>query len=99
MRYFDHLNFKLPVSAVEVVEKRTSHSKLFAIPGDESPSSHKLVVSMAQIHYDDAGTLEDVDLSPVDMGTHWEVNKAVYTLRIEKSAPEITYSSPKGDKC
>ena len=64
----------------EIAELRTYTSKTH----DNGDESLTLEAHVGHIHYDDAGALQDVDLTFEDMGTYWRVTKASYKLYINK---------------
>lgn len=86
MREFDRLGKQ--IEAEEITAKRTPNSKTF----DLGNGQKRLVSSMALIHYEKDGKLEDIDLTLEDGGDHYFMNKAPYSVRIEKSSPKITYT-------
>jgi hypothetical protein len=65
---------------VEIESDRTYTSKTF----DEGGGVHSLKAFAGHIHYDDNGSLADVDLTFEDMGAYWQCTKASYQLYVSK---------------
>ena len=73
---------------MELQEKRTYSTKHF----DNGDGTFRLDTNLGHVHYKDVdGNLVDSDLTPVDMGTYWEMTKHNYHLRVAKdfAAPRL----------
>lgn len=92
MKQFDKLPLADLTGATEDVSKRKSNSKEFVL----STGKRRLVQSLKQLHYDDAGIQTDIDLTPVDLGDRWRIDQAPYIVEIRKDRLEFTYTSRKG---
>ncbi len=77
---------------IEDLSRRTSKRKVF----DKGGGKFQTQVSLGVVHYNDGNDFQDIDLTPVDMGTFWLVDKAPYTIRIIKDHPRIEYVSRLG---
>ncbi len=65
----------------EVLEKRSAVCKVF----DKGGGSH-MSVAGRHMHYEDNG-FKEIDLSPVDAGNHWLIDRAPYILKVFKNFP------------
>ncbi len=72
----------------EVVSARTLRSKTY-----DKGNGKFMVMAGGLLHYEDSG-LKEIDLTPVDGGDHWIVDKASYIAKIFKSFPlRVEYTS------
>jgi len=88
---------QVPENRVEVIEKRTSSSKIF----DLGNNKYKMVKIVSPIHYknnlnDNNEQWKDIDLTPEDKGDKFIVNKAPYNLEIPKDKIGLSYASKEG---
>jgi hypothetical protein len=84
---------RLKLDMPEIVSARTLVSKTY----DAGNGKKRLRQSMGPVHYlEDDNSWQEVDLTPVDMGDHWRIEKAFYRLTIWKDVPGIEYESRAG---
>ena len=78
------------LDAIEQVGKRTLHAKTYREFG---LGRFRFVISREPLHYIDlaTGKMEEVDLTPVERSTEYVVDKAMYSLRVSKTWPEIGF--------
>lgn len=79
----------------ELKTLRTINSKTFKLDNKKE----KIVFYQTPIHYPDKnGAFRTIDLTPVDKGDYWLLEKTFYTLKVQKNSLELTYESDKGGK-
>jgi hypothetical protein len=78
---------RVGVALPELTDLRTYTSKTY----DNGDGTFTLEAHAGHIHYDNAGTLRNVDLQFEDKGTYWQVTKASYRLYVAKAfdAPDL----------
>jgi len=77
----------------EVKLRRTTHSKTYHI----SNKTYRTFQTITPIHWiDENDDLRTIDLTPVDKGDHWFIDKAPYTLKVYKDTLDVDYTSDLG---
>jgi hypothetical protein len=82
---FERIGLRVPAGASEFVNERTPGSKKFLLPDGR----YNIKAAAGLLHYGEE--LDDIDIEPVERAGSWFVDRAPYTLEVDKTKIEFLY--------